>query len=144
MGISVQRLARKHIERNLSLPWHSSVMFPDSKVHGANMGPTWGRQDPGGPHVGPVKLYIWVLVWCMWHTKPWGIRQVKTQRWLLMLRLFLNDLYEENWLCLFKITPSITTILSCMWWTIQAKLYHWNSQYGTGFRWTDTINTTAK
>ena len=21
--------------------------FPDSKVHGANMGPIWGRQDPG-------------------------------------------------------------------------------------------------
>ena len=26
--------------------------FPHSKVHGANMGPIWGRQDPGGPHVG--------------------------------------------------------------------------------------------
>ena len=25
-------------------------MFPDSKVHGANMGPIWGRHDPGGPH----------------------------------------------------------------------------------------------
>ena len=25
-------------------------IFPDSKVHGANMGPIWGRQDPGGPH----------------------------------------------------------------------------------------------
>ena len=25
---------------------------PNSKVHGANMGPIWGRQDPGGPHVG--------------------------------------------------------------------------------------------
>ena len=24
--------------------------YPDSKVHGANMGPIWGRQDPGGPH----------------------------------------------------------------------------------------------
>ena len=24
---------------------------PYSKVHGANMGPIWGRQDPGGPHV---------------------------------------------------------------------------------------------
>ena len=24
--------------------------FLDSKVHGANMGLTWGRQDPGGPH----------------------------------------------------------------------------------------------
>ena len=29
---------------------------PDSKVHGANMGPIWGRQDPGGPHVGPMNL----------------------------------------------------------------------------------------
>ena len=29
---------------------------PDSKVHGAYMGPTWGRQDPGGPHVGPWSL----------------------------------------------------------------------------------------
>ena len=32
---------------------------PDSKVHGANMGPTWGRQDPGGPHVGPMDRAIW-------------------------------------------------------------------------------------
>ena len=23
------------------------------------MGPTWGRQDPGGPHVGPMILAIW-------------------------------------------------------------------------------------
>ena len=34
---------------------------PDSKVHGANMGPIWGRQDPGGPHVGPMNFVIWVL-----------------------------------------------------------------------------------
>ena len=32
---------------------------PDSKVHGTNMGPTWGRQDPGGPHVGPMNPAIW-------------------------------------------------------------------------------------
>ena len=31
---------------------------PDSKVHGANIGPTWGQQDPGGPHVGPMNLAI--------------------------------------------------------------------------------------
>ena len=30
----------------------------DNKVHGANMGSTWGRQDPGGPHVGPMNLAI--------------------------------------------------------------------------------------
>ena len=23
---------------------------PDNKVHGANNGPIWGTQDPGGPH----------------------------------------------------------------------------------------------
>ena len=34
--------------------------FPDSKVHGATMGPIWGRQAPGGPHVGHVNLAIWV------------------------------------------------------------------------------------
>ena len=28
-------------------------------VHGANMGPIWARQDPGGPHVGPMDFAIW-------------------------------------------------------------------------------------
>ena len=37
-----------------------SKSYPDSKVHGANMGPIWGRQDPGGPHVGPMNVDIWV------------------------------------------------------------------------------------
>ena len=32
---------------------------PDSKVHGEIMGPIWVRQDPGGPHGGPVNLAIW-------------------------------------------------------------------------------------
>ena len=36
----------------------SEVTIPDSKVHGVNMGPTWGRQDPGGPHIGPMNLVI--------------------------------------------------------------------------------------
>ena len=36
-------------------PWWPllGLLYPDSKVHEANMGPIWGRQDPGGPHVGP-------------------------------------------------------------------------------------------
>ena len=41
-----------------------SVMcsFHDSKVHGANMGPTWVLSSPGGPHVGPMNLAIWVPI----------------------------------------------------------------------------------
>ena len=35
---------------------------PDSKVDGANMGPIWGRQVPGGPHVGPINLAIWGVI----------------------------------------------------------------------------------
>ena len=38
-----------------------SYDVPDSKVHGANMRPIWGRQDPGGPHVGPMNIAIWGL-----------------------------------------------------------------------------------
>ena len=52
--------------------WWSHIVHtqdkPDSKVHGANMGPTWGRQDPCGPrepcylgsHTWPLKArYRW-------------------------------------------------------------------------------------
>ena len=38
-----------------SSPWG----IPDSKVHGANMGPIWDWQDPGEPHVGPMNFAIW-------------------------------------------------------------------------------------
>ena len=40
-------------------PYQATERQPYSKVHGANMGPIWGRQDPGGPHVGPMNLVIW-------------------------------------------------------------------------------------
>ena len=38
-----------------------ALTYYDSKVHGANMGHIWGQQDPGGPHVGPTNLVIWVF-----------------------------------------------------------------------------------
>ena len=54
---------------------------PDSRVQGAYMGPTWGWQDPGGPHVGPtnlairdsIKIRIYVFVWFNTQQKamPW-------------------------------------------------------------------------
>ena len=55
------------IREYLSKGWWQAAMFylpclvtrqayPDSKVHGANMGPIWGRQDPGGPILAPWTL----------------------------------------------------------------------------------------
>ena len=46
----------------------SFSITPDSKVHGANTGPIWGRHDPGGPHVGPMNFdtnHLWVLNPCL-------------------------------------------------------------------------------
>ena len=37
----------------------SAFNIPDSKVHGANIEPTWVLSDPGGSHVGPMDLAIW-------------------------------------------------------------------------------------
>ena len=34
-------------------------VIPDSKIHEANVGPTWGRQDQGGPNVGHMNITIW-------------------------------------------------------------------------------------
>ena len=49
-----------HIIQSFSPTWQHQY-HPDSKVHGASMGPTWGRQDPGGPHVGHMNLAIWAV-----------------------------------------------------------------------------------
>ena len=43
---------------------------PDSKVHWADMGPIWGRQDPGGPHVGPMNFAILVIGIRIAHLSP--------------------------------------------------------------------------
>ena len=39
--------------------WLHVLANPESKFRGANMGPIWGRQDPSGPHVGPVNFANW-------------------------------------------------------------------------------------
>ena len=49
----------------------SGAYFPDSKVHGANMGPLWGLQDPGGPHVGPMNLAIWSYILTCLQINQW-------------------------------------------------------------------------
>ena len=37
---------------------HKRHPIPDSKAHGANMGPTWVLSAPDGPQVGPMNLAI--------------------------------------------------------------------------------------
>ena len=44
---------------------HYKDSVPDSKVHEANMGPTWVLSAPGGPHVDPMNLAIRVIYRCL-------------------------------------------------------------------------------
>ena len=58
--------------------WMEWRDIPDNKVHGSNMGPTGGWQDPGGPHVGPMNYTIWdsplvfiiLIKNCWWNRLP--------------------------------------------------------------------------
>ena len=38
--------------------WGNTFKPPDTKIHGANFGPTWGLQDSDGPHVGHTNLAL--------------------------------------------------------------------------------------
>ena len=40
-----------------------SDVVPESKVQGANMGPTWVLSSPDGPHVGPMNFAIRGVSW---------------------------------------------------------------------------------
>ena len=51
-----------YINGDIHVSHRLCINIPDSKVHGANLGPIWGRQDPGGPRVGPMNLAIWDVV----------------------------------------------------------------------------------
>ena len=55
---------QKHFLRKIIVFWSTTSTLvpkstPDSKAHGANMEPPWGRQDPGGAHVGHMNFAIW-------------------------------------------------------------------------------------
>ena len=39
-----------------------TAVYPNNKVHGANMGPTWILLAPDGPHVGLMNLVIKVII----------------------------------------------------------------------------------
>ena len=63
----------------------------NSKVHGANMGPIWGWQDPGGPHVGPMNLAIWFRLKDMWFDLKIYLIVHKMSASLCWLCITLND-----------------------------------------------------
>ena len=69
----------------------------DSKVHGAIMGPIWGRQDPGGPHVGPMNIAFWDIYACgRWQYKGLSLKM----RYFLEGKIIIKKkTYMINYIC---------------------------------------------
>ena len=58
----------------------SRLYIPDSKVHEAYMGPTWGWQDPGGPHVAPwILLSGYTRVYRIWQYTVLSIKIIESK-----------------------------------------------------------------
>ena len=61
--------------RKYAIAWRQ-YYYPDTKVHGANMGPTW---VPDGPHVVPINLTIRAFI----HLQPQEVTAwPSTMQWL--------------------------------------------------------------
>ena len=79
------------------------MIKPDSKVRGANMGPIWGRQDPGWPHelcflgkyrcksLGIYIQYINHSLQCQW--ARWHLKSPASQ---LFTQPFIQTQIREN------------------------------------------------
>ena len=92
---------------------HGWLIFPDSKVHGANMGPIWGRHDPDGSHVGAMKFPIWVVP-----QKPersnWFSFFNRSMMWLKILSCFIYLAF-----CLCIILYTVMCYISLGWYLFQ-------------------------
>ena len=72
--------------------------IPESKAHGANMGPTWDLSAPDGPHVGPINLVIRDYIECI----PWH-RHMALLCFVLLCFVVLYTLY----VCITEIRANI-------------------------------------
>ena len=96
------------------------IAFPDSKVHGANMGPSWGRQVPGGPHVDPMNFDIWVAL-----STLSAIQYSNKQNGLIFKHIFLKSLCDENHNCpIFYQNNWFQNVISvCQIWQFRSGVY---------------------
>ena len=68
-------------------------IYPDSKVHGANIGPTWVLSAPDGPHVGPMNFAIRAgMTWL-----PQSENLVQVHSWTKVYRIFFQRAVTSRW-----------------------------------------------
>ena len=83
-SITTLKVASIASGQSADCPSASEAALKDISKHpwyGANMGPVWGRQDPGGPHIGPMKFDIWDTI----HQTPAIVDISHSHSWILLL-----------------------------------------------------------
>ena len=104
------------------------AMMPDSKVHRVNIGPIWGRQDPGGPQVGPMNFIIWDV--SLWHSDMrWNICPNRLIHIYLLMCEYHSKYYDYG-----KINSEMNwSVLVISWQNIWlydcSKIWHVSQQY---------------
>ena len=91
------------------------IVSPDSKVHGANMGPTWVLSAPDGPHVGPMNIAIrvplhaqsdiwylfifavWIAFFMITYTRVWNKKAQST--WFNLKAIWEMLIKQTNQRC---------------------------------------------
>ena len=75
-------------------------VIPDSKVHGANMGPTWVLSAPDDPHVGPMNLVI----------KAWGVHTMDMlwEKFQWFLPLYMKSIsFQSKASVVYSVTTAV-------------------------------------
>ena len=97
---------------------------PDSKIYGADMGPIWGGQDPGGPPCWPHELFYlgrtivipWVLRhWLLAspdHRRPWYWLCEMGRALSLVVKDFCDVSMRRSCLMTYKSFLTINSILN--------------------------------
>ena len=82
------------------------------------MGPIWGRQDPGGPHVGPMNFANWGCIKCI----TASIRFVTD--WMLYINIRLVEKYPETFAVFSRGQRKLDTIwLVAIWCACADNIY---------------------
>ena len=91
-------------------------IIPDSKVHGANMGPTWVLSAPDGPHVGPMNLAIRDDVPSILNSFFFWKYTRNAVYVMLCLLMYLTQVYSnQSFQGSFTGTAIIVWLLKCQW-----------------------------
>ena len=102
---------------------NKDVQTNNSKVHGANMGPTWDMSGPDGPHVGPKNLAIWVTVSVQMHLTD--TRSIFAAITVVILSSLVNLFHSTMKMHFFYYSMAMINQTIC---TIQTKFItiHWS------------------